>query len=97
MTFVIALILGIFVGYKFKGATYLYKETRNVKFIKEIVDNILNNKELELIKSKDAVMKERESKFVEKHHFKRGSDPISRDELLEQIEELQNKLEMDFE
>lgn len=87
MTFLTALILGLFLGYKLRGAMYIYKETRNVRFIKEVVSNIMGEAPLEIIQSKEDLIRDKVAKASEKH-FKRVKLNHD-DELEDKIAELQ--------
>lgn len=90
MTFIISFILGLFLGYKIKGALYIYKETRNVKFIKEVVNSIIGTAPIEIINSKEDFIREKVSKTSEKHNTKGNS---SDDELEFKIAELKELFE----
>lgn len=49
MYFILVLSLGLFMGFKLCKAITLVKETRNINYIKSVVEVILSNKEIEFV------------------------------------------------
>lgn len=70
MTFIIALLLGLYLGFKLKSAIYLFKDVRNVKFIEATVNKILDSNDITIIRSKIDIDSEKENKELEKEHKK---------------------------
>lgn len=70
MSFIITLLIGGFLGFKLKGALILYKETRNIKYIQAVVKHVLDEKEIEIIRTKLQLQTERENEKLEKEYKK---------------------------
>lgn len=70
MTFLVALIIGIYLGFKLKGALILYRETRNIKYIQSVVEKVLSDKSIQIIQSRREQQTELEDKELEKEHKK---------------------------
>lgn len=49
MYFILVILLGVWIGYKLRGAVEIYRQVKQVKYIEKIVDRILGEKEVKII------------------------------------------------
>jgi hypothetical protein len=68
MTFIIALLLGFYLGFKYKGALVLFKETKNIKYIQAVVEKVLSDKPIQIIQSREEQQTELDNKALEREH-----------------------------
>lgn len=52
MYFLIVVFIGVYLGYKLRGFIEIYRQVKNIKTIKYVVEKVLNNEEIKIINDK---------------------------------------------
>lgn len=62
MYFILVIALGVWIGYKLRGAVEIYRQVKQVKYIEKIVNRVLDSKDIKIIDFK----KKKESEDIAK-------------------------------